>query len=219
MTTDFVFKKAFFCALVALLCCIFSFSIGYSAFLTRAVSIPLHKSFYFLVSASTHIQASTYMVSMYGGSGYILTEDDREYVVYSVYLNEQDAITVQANLSDETDLKVYSIDNVYLRNKKSMYDIKATFDIFYNWITIVDYEIARLSHGGTQQSSQHTLQLLKKQMEYCSKAQPQNFSTVCQVGVEILDEITNDVIYVTDLRYLLCALCLEYYHFANYFSI
>lgn len=218
MATDFVLKKNFTKIFISGLICLFAFIIGYVCVLIRTVTLPINKSFYFLVSASTHIQASTHFVSMNGGAGYLLNENDRTYVVYAVYLEKQHAARVQANLSDKTELKEYTIDNIYLRNQKAWPIVQEAFNVFYGWLTILEYEINRLAKGCTQQSSKQILQTLQRQMEYSAKKNEKIFpvfSQLCTKGEQFLLEITQGIIYATDLRYLLCELCIAYCNFAN----
>ena len=84
--------------------------IGILSRITNVEKIHINKEFYFLVSTSTHIQASTHYVEWNGGAGYLLENSGRTYVVYSVYTKKEDGLAVQTALIDkDTTLLISSI--------------------------------------------------------------------------------------------------------------
>ena len=68
-------------------------------------TIDLNKTFYFLVTKTTHVEASTHEIELSGGEGYYLEVNEEGYVTFSVYLNETDSQTVLAKV-DSVDKNV-----------------------------------------------------------------------------------------------------------------
>ncbi len=215
-------KKYLKSILVSMLICIFIGVACYACSVSNKKKITIGNSFHFLVSTSTHIEASTHFVSWSGGSGYLLEDIGREYVVFSVYLQKEDALRVQGVLKEPTRLITRSVECLYTSDEYLSKVVKGAFQTYYSWLTVLQNEINRLTQGCTQQSCKRTLHILKRQMEYSSKKHERDFSeyaNVCKSGVMKLTEITNETVYVKDLRYLLCELCVAYCRLANLYTI
>ncbi len=224
MTTAFFLKKSIYTGLFAALFVAVCGLIGYTASLTRTMTISVEKDFYYLVSESEHVEASVCFAVSSGGAGYVLETDDRQYAALSVYLSETDAFTVQATVED-TCVKKRSARCLYLRkrrDKNAASYIRGGFQTLYGWLTVLEGEINRLSGGCTQQSCWHTLNGLRKQMRYAAKANETYFpafAKVCDSGAVVLENLTQNIIYAKDLRYLLCSLCEEYCRLSENFAV
>jgi len=222
MTTDFFLKKYFKSILIGILTLIFICVFAYAKIVSQKVRISIGKNFYFLVSKSTHIQASTHFVSWHCGSGYLLEADNREYVVFSVYLQKTDALGVQKLLEEETKLIQCSVECIYVPNKKNSKQIEGAFQTYYSWLTVLEQEISRLAQGCTQQSCKQVINIIRQQMNYASRNYENSFSryaNVCKSGAEQLTKMISETVYVKDLRYLLCELCVAYCDLEEFFSI
>ena len=222
MATDLFLKKYLKSVLIGILVLIFIGILGYTGSVSNKKRIEVRKNFYFLVSTSTHVEASTHFVSWSGGSGYLLEDNGREYVVFSVYLQKEDALSVQELLKEPTQLITRSVECLYTSDENLSKGVKGAFQTYYGWLTVLQNEINRLAQGCTQQSSKRILNILKKQMEYSSKKYENDFSDyadVCKIGAEQLTQITNGTVYVKDLRYLLCEFCVAYCQLANLYTI
>lgn len=223
MMTNFIFRRVSRFVLLLALCFTCSGVVWYACRAWSTIRVPVNKSFYFLVSTSTHVEAGAHFAVWKGGSGYILEERGQEFVVLSVYLAEEDALAVQASLGTETTLKKRCVESLLLRKRSeraSREYLQGAFSILYDWLTLLEQETNRLAKGCTQQSSRQTLTLLKRQMEYGEKTNTDSFfdyAQLCRKGAEALARITEKTIYVTDLRYLLCELCVGYCNLAEQF--
>lgn len=223
MWTDF-FKKNYkkiaaialsvWFAVIAVLCGVIS----------QKERIDLGKKFYFLVSSSTHIQASTHFVEWSGGAGYLLDYQGCEQVVFSVYLQEQDSLQVQAALMEkDTNVLTISVDSIYLykrQDKEKKAVIKGAFQTLYNCCEILEKIIDRYAQGGTQESGKRLLNVLQDQLCFLSKEYMKKFpqyADVCQRGAETISQLLKNTIYLKDLRYLLCELSVSYVDLADMF--
>ena len=223
MRTDF-FKKNYkkitaialsvWFAVIAVLCGVIS----------QKERIDLGKKFYFLVSSSTHIQASTHFVEWSGGAGYLLDYQGCEHVVFSVYLQEQDSLQVQTALMEkDTNVLTISVDSIYLykrQDKEKKVSIKGAFQTLYNCCEILEKIIDRYAQGGTQESGKRLLNVLQEQLCFLSKeyrAKFPQYADVCQKSAETISQLLKNTIYLKDLRYLLCELSVSYVDLADMF--
>ncbi len=224
MQTDFFRKKIYFVILASLLALFITLTAIYAAFLSQAESLWLGKSFYFLVSNTEHVEAGAYDVQLSGGAGYLLDHNERAYVALAVYLKEEEGISVQGGM-DHTTLLQINVDKLYfktLKQKKNKPLYQGALDCLYGCMEVLGLEIKRLDNGATQQSSMHTLSILLKQLCYLAKAYREDFSAcadVCKYASEQLDALLSNIIYVKDLRYLLCDLTSGYIQLASHFSL
>ena len=79
MTAELLWKKRITLILSGVLStALVSLFILYAYFLTGVRVVALDTSFYFLVSTSTHVQASTHEITQGGGAGYFFEWENKE---------------------------------------------------------------------------------------------------------------------------------------------
>jgi len=189
----------------------------------QKVRIDLNKKFYFLVSSSTHIEASTHFVEWSGGAGYLLENAGNAQVVFSVYLKEEDGVIVQSALTEETELLTLCVDSIYLYKKSDKKKAKQTegaFQTLYNCCEVLEKIIGRVARGGTQESGKRLLEVLQAQLSFLRKEYAEIFpkyAEVCKKGEESISRLLQKTIYLKDLRYMLCELCVAYVQLASSF--
>lgn len=226
MATGFFYKK-----IVKGGVCLFAFawivfSLGYAVYLSSATVVNTSKNFYFLVSSSAHIEVSAHQATQMGGAGYLFEQNGRESVALSVYCTKIEAVTVHANLKDgQTEILFLQSPKLYLKTrkqkqKKQVY--KNAFCILSDCINFLDTEIDRLEKGATQQSSKRILAVLKDEFSFLQKEYQKDFApfaTVCKNAEENLACALAGVVYLEDLRYLLCDLSVSYIRLSEEFQI
>ncbi len=197
----------------------------YAAFIHRAQSVWHGKSFYFLVSPTEHIEVGVFDAQLDGGAGYLLNDNGREVVVLAAYLNKTDAITAQTGIAENSELLNISVERLYFktrREKKNADSYQSALSALYNCMQILEQEIYRLDNGATQNSSRSVLKILQRQFAHMDKeyeGKYSSFSEVCKKAVASLEEIVSDIVYASDLRYLLCELTVGYIALAKEFSL
>ncbi len=208
--------------------CITFLSLCYANLLYNAQTVGTGREFYFLLSESLTTQATAEFVQLQGGAGYTLIYNNREYVAYSVYLTEEESKLARLSVSDNGENAMclsLRCNQLYLKNpfdKRSGTQIKGAFESLYGCIKILNGEIKRLEKGATQESSQRVLRILARQLDYLSKENPlqtSEYAQVCEKASMRIVEITNDIVYVKDLRYLLCDICTDYLKLSKNFSL
>lgn len=222
MLTDFFTKrtiKKLFCVIVAAwLAVVMCLAVN----VKNRAFVDVNKNFYFLVSTSANIQASAHFVEWNGGAGYLLKTDETEYVVYAVYLHSNDGEMAQASLVDEKSrILSYSVGKVYLHDRKlkgHIEQIKGAFESFYGCLLVLEEGINNLAHNGTQEEIKRVLQILNKQFDFLAlsyrKIWPQ-YAEVCKNGSNEISNILNETIFLKDLRFILCQLCVGYIDFSK----
>lgn len=224
MTTDFFIKRRWFALFTAFLFTMLFTLTAYVYTLTRAQFVWLGKSFYFLVSADTHIQSATHEAQLNGGAGYLLTDGTCQYTAYSVYLTDDIAYAVQAGMQEETLVVEKRAEYLTFRGKDKeksrMY--QGAFNALYGCMDILTQTISRLENGETQQNCKRILQIIERQFDYMSstyQTQYPAFASVCKSLSEGIGAIAGKVIFCKDLRYLLCVSCEEYLRLASAFTL
>lgn len=198
-----------------LICVFFLFGFSYANVLARMQKVEIEKSFYFLVSDSTHIEASTHTAKHQGGAGYLLSFKKQECVAYAVYFSENAGNAVKTALTEQGEkvrLMERKAETLYLKTRKekeraSTY--QSAFNVLYDCMQVLNGEITRLEGGATQRSSKEIVGKLAGQFHYLSKEYEKSYSsfaTLCRRVGEELSVIANDTIYAKDLRYALCEL-------------
>lgn len=225
MATDFIFKKRRIFTLVITLSIVFS-ALLYSFAIKHIKTLPIGHSFYFVVADSTHLEISTILTTQMGGAGYLIETGKGDRVALSVYLSREESEQVCIQLTktgERVQTVVKEIDALYfLSNKKHITKIKGAFMTLYDIIKVLEMEINRLSNGATQQSSREVLSTIKNQLYYLSRTYKSlfpSYATLCKKAGERLLELDNKIIYVNDLRHLLCWLSDGYVDLAKDFSI
>ena len=187
MSTGFLYKKIGRGAVCFLAFALILFSFGYAWYLSSVIVVNTSKSFYFLISSSTHIEVSTHEATQMGGAGYLFEVNGREVVALSAYIDETEAVTVNAGLKDgQTEVLLLESSNLYLKTRKqkqSQSVYKNAFANLYGCIDILESEIGRLEKGATQQSSKRVLNALKKRFAVMGKEYENafpSFKKVCK---------------------------------------
>ena len=200
----------------------------YAYFFIGIETVALNKSFYFLVSENTHVEASTHIIEQNGGAGYLLEQADREYVVFSVYLKESDGQSVLAKvgaLEKNVSIIERKVEKLYFKTrqeKEKAEQITGVFRSLYGCIEVLNNEIDRLSNGATQESSERIVNVLCKQLNYIALETEKIFpemSALCKNTAEKLFALTEGIIYVKDLRYLQCEMCYKYVKLGETFAL
>ncbi|MBE7068858.1 MAG: hypothetical protein E7381_06130, partial [Clostridiales bacterium] len=224
MKTELFRKKIFkLCVIITSMITV-AFSFLYAIYLSKVKTIDTSKSFYYLVSTSTHIEASAHGITQMGGAGYYIEEEGKIFVALSVYTSQLQAIEVQKSLKNtSTEILSQTSPKIYLKSRVDKNRIQAyknAFSLLDNWIRFLEREIARLEGGATQQSSKRILLSLHKQFTFASKEYESaflGFSKICRVADEKLSNILQSVVYLKDLRYVLCHLCDSYLRLSEEF--
>lgn len=229
MRTDFFRNKKLIKRTVCALAVTFTFGcVAYAEFLTNAQTVSADKNFYFLVSTSTHVEASTQTAIHNGGAGYSLALNEREYVALSAYSQQSDgeqARVVMTGKGENTELLTLGLGKLYFKTskeKKNASKIVGGLESLYGCIKVLEKEIARLEDGATQQSSKRILQTLSKQFSFLKTEYERIFPSLAKVCAEADSEIQTvcaDIVYVSRLRYLHCSLCDSYVALGKEFSL
>ena len=197
----------------------------YTRYLDMATVEAVSQNYYFLVSDSTHIEASTHEIILDGGAGYVLESNGTEYVTVSSYLSSHEAEMVQKGLDRQTRIIALRVDNLYFKTKEEKRNsakIKAAFQSLSDCIEVLSKETARLEKGGTQESCKRILETLKKQFVFLGREYNSvflSYGQLCDRTAVQLEKLLNTTIFVSDLRHLQCDLCNSYVSLANEFSL
>ncbi len=197
----------------------------YTRYLRKATVAAVSQNYYFLVSESTHVEASAQAIRLDGGAGYCLERDDRAYVSVCAYLTEVEAKSVQANLDEDTRVLSLGVENLYFKSreeKRNAAKITGAFTTLSDVIEVLAKETKRLDEGGTQESSKRILEILRRQLVYLSKEYEwifPSYANVCKRAAERLSQWIEGTVFVKDLRYLQCELCDSYMQLAENFSV
>ena len=223
MRTDFFYKKC-----IILIGIFFFFGCVITGFVYRAFpkKCNLGAEFYFLVSQEESVEAGAEFVKLEGGAGYVLKRDGQVYVVLSVYLREQDALAVQEVLSAqsrETRLLSLNVAKLCFRGKKEKE--KSGFYIgalqsLYGCLVVLENGVAKLEKGLTQEKAKGLLATVKKQLSFMSEIYAESysiFSDFCTEFANKLQKESDGILYVSDLRYILCEGVAQYLQFTTEF--
>ena len=228
MSADFFQWKIYAKRVLYLLISVFSlFVFSYAIVVANAQALTIGKTFYFLVSSSTHVEASTHTAQWQGGAGYLLTSGKREYVVYAVYFSENAGNAVQTVLvggGENVRLLERRAETLYLktRREKSRANFYGNaFRSLYGIMQVLYGEIARLEEGATQTSSKQIVKSLSRQIDHLSRQYTSYsaYAKLCRQAGTRLSKISEDAVYAKDLRYELCFLADGYLNLASAFSL
>lgn len=204
------------------------FAFFYAKTLESAQTVGTEKNFYFLVSDSNSIEASTQLTKLQGGAGYSLFYKDNEYAAYSVYFSENESAAAQSSVSktgESAEIVLVTSSPLYLKTvkqKKQAAVILGAFESLYGCMQVLNGEIARLERGATQESSKRILQTLSRQFTFLGKEYSERvagYKETCENAQKRLSEATADVVYAKDLRYVLCELSVAYANLSKNFSL
>ena len=226
MSAVFLRKKQWwYIALSQILAAIIGVCMCYAVMLNYANAVWLGKSFYFLVSGNTHVDAGTHETRLNGGAGYLLEYEGNAYVAWSVYFNEADGLAVQTGILEPSKLVKRGVSYLYFKkraDKKNRKIIEGALNSFYGCMDVLSQGVSMLDQGLTQQSCKRLLTLLNKEYAYMGEVYREcypSFSIVCETMKTMLSDILNKPIYGKDLRYLLCSACDAYIRLASVFSL
>lgn len=215
--------------LIGLLSVVFTFAVFcYAVALNNAKTVGTGKTFYFVVSSSEHIEVSTHLTKWSGGAGYPLAYNGGEYAAYAVYFTESEGETAQTSVEktgEETEVLALQGNPISFKSraeKENAVRIVGAFDCLYGCMQVLNKEIARLEQGATQESSKRILKTLTRQFSYLEtehKNTIKGYSSVCKNAKTSLSELTSDIVYAKDLRYLLCELSVAYVNLSKNFTL
>ena len=223
MRAGFLFKKLVLWVVVFAftnVCAIGSF---YALYTTK---IHMKTEFHFLVSEEKSVAAGVEFAKLEGGAGYILRYNGKDYVVLSVYLSEKDASFVQEALSNQnrqTSLICLSFTSLYFRGtqQRKVGVYVGALQTFYECLSILERNIERLESGMTQEKCRAVLLELKRQFSYMYEIYANvypDFAVLCGKLVGELQNIVEDIVYASRLRYILCDAVDGYLRLSKEFS-
>lgn len=225
MATEFYLRKKRFYIIGCFILISFVLTTSVYAFvLQQSDSVWVGKTFYFLLSKNVHVEAGAYEAQQNGGAGYLFSENGKEYVALSVYLDGEIGASVAKELQDVV-LVEKSVGQFHFttkREKKNHLQYVSAFDCLYAYVSILEREIFRMDKGGTQESSKRVLNLLKRQFSFQRKkyqALFPDYAKLCDAATERLSKITDGVVLLKDLRYLLCYLADGYVQLSSRFVL
>ncbi len=179
-----------------------------AARLQRAERVSLPTQFYFLLSEETNAQSVAYFSRLEGGAGY-LTENGR--VALAVYLTNEEGEQVRTDLAkrgERVSLVATPSPTLYFtgREKKCAQEYLAAIKLFEGYMQVLNGCITHLEKGMTQERCKEVLSALGNQLAYAEKEYGDYcaFAQTCRESREALSKIAEDVVYLKDLRYLLC---------------
>ena len=203
-----------------------SFCVGNAYLITQAKKNNLHTSFYFLVSQDVRIEASTELMKWEGGAGYLIENDGKQYVAYTVFTDKADGERVQRRLTlmgKETLLLPTKTQVLYFKGKKKR---KAGFytsalELLRSYIILLEECVTRLENGMTQEACKRILKVLARQFHYAKNCYGEyaEFSKLCQKSGEELILLCQNTVYLKDLRYILCWQAEKYVDLCSAFSL
>ena len=201
-----------------------AFSLSYALVLREVEASGTERIFYFLVSENPHLQVSTIEIQLENGAGYLLKDGNKEYTALSVYLRSSESEkALQSANKRFSDLKIIPVESgkLYFSSrleKKQAPKILGGLNTLFGCMQVIDYEIKRLEEGATQQSVKRVLQEIEGTIVFLGHDN-EFFSSVCKSTATALNKSVSDIVYLKDLRYLLCELCSAYKNISEEFSL
>ena len=213
MVTDIFIKKRWVGILLSLISFFLTFSfLTYAVVLKKVESVWIGKNFYFLTDSDEYTEVGAYNARLDGGAGVLLEDAGREYLVLSVFLEKENAKTVQTRLKEEgyasLNIVKKGTESLYFKGNNKAYadTIVTALEIFYNYMERLEFCISELEKGMTQDLCKRTLKNLEKQIRLHGNV----FSGLVEIAqlyknsADKISSICQDVIYLKDLRSLLC---------------
>ena len=201
-----------------------AFSLSYALVLREVEASGTERIFYFLVSENPHLQVSTIEIQLENGAGYLLKDGNKEYTALSVYLRSSESEkALQSANKRFSDLKIIPVESgkLYFSSrleKKQAPQILGGLNTLFGCMQVIDYEIKRLEEGATQQSVKRVLQEIEGTIVFLGQDN-EFFSSVCKSTAAALNKSVSDIVYLKDLRYLLCEICSAYKNISEEFSL
>ena len=226
MSTDNFFKRLSFLIVGAIFVIFSAFACVYAGIIINAQKVDFCDSFYFLVTDDTKIEVGAEFAKLEGGAGYLLTHNGAEFVTLSVYLEESEGLSVQEALQKtgrDTALIQKGVERLYFKGKEKE---KSTLYIsglntLKSYINLLNDIIKRLDEGVSQERCKSLLTMQYKQYNYAQKqyCTYKALHNVFKESAEQLLAILDGVVYLKDLRYLLCWQAENYITLCSQFSL
>ncbi len=228
MRTGFFYKRITAKLLGLLSFCIVLFCFVYAYTLSAVQTYTLGKTFYFLVSPSKHIQASTHTAQNLGGAGFLLSDENTDYVAYAAYTSQTDGAQAQRELNaigQDTLLLPVSVETLYFKlreDKKKSGEIIAFFSWLETQLDLLKQEIKLLERGITQQAVKRLLRSQERQFAYAKEKYASTlsaFSKVCTSAQLQISDMIKGIVYLKDMRFLHCYLTQAYVEIAKTYAL
>lgn len=213
MSTDFFNgKRRFVVALLLIVFFALLLAVALRVFSRKHVNLG-HR-FHYLVVGTENVEVGVFNAQLDGGAGYLLCVDDRQYVALTVYLNEEECMSICEEMRKSGEnCAMVSIETATISIKNNEEDITGAFRTFYDYLSLLEQEIFRLDKGATQQSSKRILSILKAQFVFLGERYQDSLSglsRLCSKTAESLTGCLMGEVYVKDLREILCEASREY---------
>jgi hypothetical protein len=205
---------------------IVTFCVGYAFALSRVKCEDFYGSVYFLTSQELQVEAGAEFIKWDGGAGYLLKSEEGECLAISVFFDEASAQKVQKRLcasGKKTNILQKGKQKLYFKGKekaKSNFYIGA-LNLFKSYMHILEDCIGELEGGMTQEACKRMLKILEKQFAYSKRIYKEYnaFAAICLQSKNSIQEVCRDIVYLKDLRYLLCWQAEKYVELCNAFSL
>ncbi len=198
----------------------------YATEMKTSKRVEISQSFYFLLSQEMHLSAGAEQVKLEGGAGYLLRAEGKDYVAISVYLQKKEGEQVFQTLQKqgkEVKLLPKEIDTLcfFGKDKKKAAFYVSALRLAGNYIALLNEWLVYLDKGGTQKRCREGLNELARQYVYAGESyrEYEKFSKNCQATAKMLERLCEDVLFVKDLRYLLCLQVENYCNLCEEFSL
>ncbi len=179
-------------------------------------TVAINSDFYFLVSTDQRIEVSAQFVRLEGGAGYLISQDGEEYVAYAVYTEEKDGEDVKQGLNQtekRSKLLPISVHSLRVKRGENATAYQNALNSLYGEIGALNACIFRLEKGMTQENCKRLLEGFENRFVYLAKEYKSvfpAFAKLCEKSALELQSLSNGIIYVSDLRYIVCDLSEEY---------
>lgn len=214
----FIKKTILYASFVVLLTCL-----TYAHAIQNAVVVSIGERFVFVVKDCENIEVGVFETQQIGGAGYTWSEEDNVYISVGVYSTVSQAERVAETLGEEYQVKVMMPNDLYFTTstQKRMADMyKGAFSSLDGCMQVLSQEINRMERGATQQSTKRILNEVQRQFRYLQQEYEisyPSYAAVCKNAEEQLGLMTEDIVYASKLRYLLCELSVAYCQLASRF--
>ncbi|MGN1062590.1 MAG: hypothetical protein ACI4RO_05615 [Candidatus Scatosoma sp.] len=209
-----------------------AYSLFYAAQTSFAQEIVLDKTFYFLAAEGENAQACLASAYLYGGAGYALEKDGKEYAVYACYADKDKAENAGEALLEsgrKTVILPQRCGAVYLRTraqkaqKNRITGLLCTLDDCAEAISVC---IDGAESGAMGQSSLKSaansvagvLFSLNKDAPFADSGM-RRCAGACARYAEELGEIAKTLVFARDLRRIHAGICDEYIRFASAYAL
>ena len=226
MPTDNFLKKFhnFIFSFALVMFCVCNFI--YAGIVASAKRVNVNASFYFLVTEDTKTEVGAEFAKLQGGAGYLLSHNGAEYVTLAVYLEEREGLAVQKRLKESgktTLLLQKSAPTLWFKGTERLRAkfIVGGLNTLKSYIDVLKQTIDSLDGGMSQEKCKGILSAQLRQYTYAKEYYKEyaELSEVFDKSAQQLFAIARDIVYVRDLRYLLCWQTENYIALCSKFSI